>query len=358
MIIRLLRQVGKGPLRTFAIGFAAAPGDELPCARVAARRYDSEHHEEIVRPDAMALLPRLVPHFDEPFGDSSALPTLVVSEAARRHVTVALSGDGGDELLAGYRRYRHALRLQQFLDLVPSALRLLALLTLARWWPDSWRVKGFISRAAGSPDHLYRALMSRDDALTLLHPDVRREVGDNGRVHGFFQQYWDNGPLDFAARMQYVDFHTYLPEDILVKADRASMAVGLELRCPLLDHRVVELASRLPRNFKYFNGQQKFLFKQILLPDLGPAFVYRRKTGFQMPLPGWFRQGLPQVLRERLLLRPGPLADLCRPEAVAALLRRFAAGQRDLSEDLWRLLVLAEWLDQVHYGKGFRSEGR
>jgi asparagine synthase (glutamine-hydrolysing) len=352
LIIRLMRQLSAGAVRTFAIGFAESGVSELPFARQAARRYGTEHHEEMVRPDAVALLPRLVRHFDEPFGDSSALPTLVVSDAARRRVTVALSGDGGDELLAGYRRYRHAWRLERLLGPLPRPLRSPALKALNRLWPRSRRGKGIVTRAAQSPDNLYRSLMAREDGIALLNPDLRRELGDNGRVHGFFQQVWERGPRDYLSRLQYVDFHTYLPEDILVKADRASMAAGLELRCPLLDHKVVELAARLPGDLKCFGGEQKVLLKKVLLPDLGPEFVQRPKTGFQMPLQGWFRGNLRQVVTERLLDSQSPLADLCRPDAVAALVRRFFQGQQDLGEDLWRLLVLSEWLVRVHQGKG------
>lgn len=358
LIIRLMRQLSAGAVRTFAIGFDEAGGSELPFARQAARRYHTEHHEDIVRPDAVTLLPRLVRHFDEPFGDSSAIPTLVVSDAARRRVTVALSGDGGDELLAGYRRYRHAERLEHLFGPLPRPLRPLALTALGRLWPWSWRGKGIITRAARSPENLYRSLVARDDGIALLQPDLRRELGNNGRVHGFFQQVWERGPQDYLGRLQYVDFHTYLPEDILVKADRASMAVGLELRCPFLDHRVVELAARLPRNLKYFRGEAKVLIKKALLPDLGPEFVYRPKTGFQMPLQGWFRGSLRHLVGERLLDRHSPLADLCRPEAVANLARRFFQGQQDLGEDLWRLLVLSEWLTGVHHGKGRESQTR
>ncbi len=350
LIIRQMRRLSSGPVRTFAIGFPEAEHSELPWARQVARRYDTEHHEEVVRPDALALLPRLVRHFDEPFGDSSALPTLVVSEMARRHVTVALSGDGGDELLAGYTRYRYAGWLNQLIGPLPGSLRPLALQALNRLWPRSWRGKGIIARAAQSPHNLYRALMARSSSLSLLHPDLRRQVGRNGRVHGFFDQSWEKGPRDYLSRLQYVDFHTYLPEDILVKADRASMSVGLELRCPLLDHKLVELAARLPQSLKFQDGEQKVLIKDTLLPDLGPEFVYRRKSGFEMPIRKWFRGDLGAVVTERLLDRSGPLAGLCDPSALAALTQRFSKGQQDLSEDLWRLLVLSEWLIKGNHG--------
>jgi asparagine synthase (glutamine-hydrolysing) len=200
--------------------------------------------------------------------------------------------------------------------------------------------------------------MARDASLALLNPDLRRELGQNGQVHGFFDHCWENGPKDYLSRLQYVDFHTYLPEDILVKADRASMSVGLELRCPLLDHRVVELAARLPEHLKIFGGEQKALVKQILLPDLGPEFVYRKKSGFQMPLRRWFKGNLGQVVTERLLDLSGPLMGLCDPKAMAALARGFVKGQQDLSEDLWRLLVLSEWMTQVHVGRSLEKKAQ
>jgi asparagine synthase (glutamine-hydrolysing) len=348
LIIRQMRQLSTGPVRTFAIGFPEAESSELPWARRVARRYDTEHHEEIVCPDALALLPRLVRHFDEPFGDSSALPTLVVSEMARRQVTVALSGDGGDELLAGYTRYRYAQQLHQLFGPLPETLRPLALQALGRFWPRSWRGKGIVSRVGLSPHNPYRALMARDASLALLHADLRRQVGTNGKVHGFFDRYWEQGPSEYLRRLQYVDLHTYLPEDILVKADRASMSAALELRCPLLDHKVVELAARLPRSLMLRGHEQKILFKQILLQDFGPEFVHRRKSGFQMPLRQWFNGNLGQAVSDRLLDQSGPLAGLCDPAAVAALASCFFKGQQDLSEDLWRLLVLSEWVTQVH----------
>jgi asparagine synthase (glutamine-hydrolysing) len=186
----------------------------------------------------------------------------------------------------------------------------------------------------------------------LLNADLRRELGTNGKVHGFFDHYWEQGPKDFLSRLQYVDLHTYLPEDILVKADRASMSAALELRCPLLDHKVVELAACLPKDLKFRGHEQKILFKQVLLPDLGPEFVYRRKSGFQVPLRQWFKGNLGQAVTDRLLDQPGSLAGLCDPAAVTALARRFFQGQQDLSEDLWRLLVLSEWVTQVHSGNG------
>ncbi len=347
-VVREMHRTGSGPVKTFAIGFPEVEASELPWARLVARRYRTDHTEEVVHPDALALLPDLVRHFDEPFGDSSALPTWLVSHLARRRVTVALSGDGGDEILAGYRRYANAQRLEQLVGPLPAGLRRPLLRLLALAWPAALRGKSFWGRAA-TGDNLYQAMMARQSNLALLHPDLLAAVSA-AELHAHFREPWERGPADFLSRMQYVDLHTYLPEDILVKADRASMAASLELRCPLLDHRLVELAARLPRACKVSGREQKVLLRELVAADLGQGFVNRPKNGFQMPLKSWFNGNLRQTLTERLLAPGNPLAHLCRQTEVARLVHRFFQGQRDLSEDLWRLLVLAEWCRQVQGG--------
>lgn len=349
VVVREMHRLGAGPLRTFAIGFPEAEASELPWARQVTARYHTEHTEEVVSPDALALLPQVVRQFDEPFADSSAIPTWIVSRLARRQVTVALSGDGGDEILAGYRRYHHACRLEHWWGPVPARLRrpLMGLLALA--WPARLRGKSFWQRAA-SGDNLYRAIVSRDHCLGLLRPEVRPSPEDLPALHHHFTAAWEAGPRDFLTRLQYVDLLTYLPEDILVKADRASMAASLELRCPLLDHRLVELALRLPRALKYDGRRQKVLIRRLLTADLGPGFVERPKNGFQMPLRRWLKGDMATILQGRLLPAAAPLYHLCQREAVAALLNRFLGGQTDLSEDVWRLLVLDEWCRQALEG--------
>lgn len=356
LVIRQMHRLSREPVKTFAIGFAQGGVNELPYAREVARRYRTEHAEETVHPSALALLPRLVRHFDEPFGDSSAIPTLMVSEAARRHVTVALSGDGGDELFAGYPRYRNTLRLRRLLDPVPPMLRHPLLQVAGRIWPAAWRGKDLLNRTGMRSGNVYRAIMARDTNLALLHPDVRPGVAESPDLHGFFEASWQGGPPSLLGRMQFTDLHTYLPEDILVKADRASMAASLELRCPLLDHRLVELAARLPLHLKYRRGDQKVLVKRLLLPELGPDFVYRKKNGFHSPLKSWLQGDLRHFLQERLLATPHPLTGLCDEEALKVRVAKFFAGQAGLSEDLWRLLVLAEWREQVHRRRGYEEK--
>lgn len=349
LVVREMARLGNGSLKTFAIGFPEAEASELPWARQVAARYRTQHTEEVVAPDALALLPEVVRQFDEPFADSSALPTWIVSRVARRQVTVALSGDGGDEILAGYRRYHHAHRLEHLLGPLPAPLRRPLCSLLAAAWPARLRGKSFWERAAAA-DTLYRAIVSRETNLTLLRPEIRPGPEAAPELHAHFTAAWEAAPRDFLARLQYVDLLTYLPEDILVKADQASMAASLELRCPLLDHRLVELALRLPRDLKYNGREQKVLLKELLAADLGPEFVHRPKNGFQMPLRRWFRGDVRALLQERLLSPANPLFSLCQREAVTGLVGRFLKGQNDLSEDIWRLLVLGEWCRQVQGG--------
>jgi asparagine synthase (glutamine-hydrolysing) len=269
---------------------------------------------------------------------------------------VALSGDGGDELFAGYTRYHNTLRLQRLLSPIPPLLRRALLPAVEKIWPSSWRGKALMKRAGWQSAQIYRAIMARDTNLALLDPEIRQKLGQSPELHGFFEACWQSGPQSLLGRMQHADLFTYLPEDILVKADRASMAASLELRCPLLDHRVVELAARLPLSLKYRHGDQKFLVKHLLLPELGRDFVYRKKNGFQSPLKSWFQGDLRQFLKERLLADPNPLAGLCDENAVKVMVKKFFAGQVDLTEDLWRLLVLAQWRQQVHQRRGYEEK--
>lgn len=349
LVVREMQQASAGPVKTFAIGFPEVEASELPWAGMVARRYRTDHTEEVVRPDALDLLPHLVHHFDEPFGDSSAIPTWIVSHLARRRVTVALSGDGGDEIMAGYRRYFNAQRLEHLFGPLPAGLKRPLFHLLALVWPAALRGKGFWRRAAAG-DNLYQAMMAREGNLALLHPELGSAAVAPSDLHAHFRAPWERGPADLVSRLQYVDLHTYLPEDILVKADRASMAASLELRCPLLDHRLVELAARLPRSAKFAGQEQKVLIRELLTADLGPGFVNRPKNGFQMPLKHWFNGNLREILQDRLLSPENPLFQLCQRPGVARLAHRFIRGQRDLSEDLWRLLVLGEWCRQVYQG--------
>jgi asparagine synthase (glutamine-hydrolysing) len=308
-----------------------------------AQRYGTEHYEEIVRPDAIALLPKLAAQCDEPFADDSAVPTYCVCRMARRNVTVVLSGDGGDELFAGYNRYQLFQKHSQ-LDWLPLPLRRLLFGTSARLWPENFRGKGFLTHLSQDTYGRYLEQRAKSAALRFLSPDLR-EIVRREDPNAFFSQAWKESPQESVSRLQYVDTRTYLPDDILVKVDRASMLNSLEARSPFLDHKIVELAARIPVQFKYNHHDQKFLLKQILLSDLGRPFLYRRKKGFGVPMNLWFRGKLASYVREHLLSANGNLPQEINRQAVERLVRSYVRGNRDLSRYLWNLLMLNAWTE-------------
>jgi asparagine synthase (glutamine-hydrolysing) len=334
------------PLRTFSIGFEEAGFDELSRARLVAERYGTDHHELILRPNAVELLPKLVEAFDEPFGDSSALPTYLVSELAVSEVKVALSGEGGDELFGGYYTY--------VADLLARRVGRLATLArpLAEALPSRADRVGFdykakrFARAAALPP-----LERHHGWKEIFSPQVRAELA------GPQTSAWD--PLDLyraryaetagaepLARMQDVDLGIYLVDDLLVKTDRLSMAHSLELRVPFLDPKVAEFAFSLPSGLKVRGFAKKRLLRRALEPLLPREIVHGRKQGFSIPIAAWLRGPLEPFARE--VLAPSALArqGLLDPAAVAPLLDRHCSGREDLSRQIWGLMALTLWFDR------------
>jgi len=354
IVVRAMSRLSSRPVKTFSIGFEQEQHSELKWAREVAKRYGTEHYEEIVCPDAIALLPTLAAQFDEPFADDSALPTYFVCRMARRYVTVVLSGDGGDELFAGYNRYDIFQKLSRF-DWIPLPVRRFLFGTGARFWPENLAGKGFLTLLSQDLYGRYLEQRGKITGLGFLAPELRQTVIREADPHAFFAQAWERAPQEPLSRLQYVDTKTYLPEDILVKVDRSSMLNSLEARCPLLDHRVVELAARIPFQFKYNCHDKKFLLKQILLPDLGQQFLARRKTGFGVPMKRWFHGELAGYVREHLFSANGYLPDEINRKAVERLVRFYQRGNRDLSRYLWNLLMLAAWTE---ISRGTRPDGQ
>jgi asparagine synthase (glutamine-hydrolysing) len=348
-VVRAMSRFANKPVKTFSVGFQEEQHSELKWARQVAKRYGTEHYEEIVRPDAIALLPKLAAQYDEPFADDSALPTYYVCEMARRNVTVVLSGDGGDELFAGYNQYGMSQKLNR-IDWVPLPLRRLIFGTTARLWPENITGKGLLTLLSQDPYGRCLEQRGKPAALKFLTPEVRQTVLREADLDGFFVRAWEKAPQDSISRIQFIDTKTYLPEDILVKLDRASMLNSLEARSPLLDHRVVELAARMPTRFKFTGHEKKYLLKQILLPDFGPDFVSRRKTGFGFPMNRWFRTDLAPYVSEQLLSTNGNLPCEISRQAVKGLVASYKRGNRDLSGYIWNLLMLNAWTEL--YGKG------
>jgi len=348
IVVALMARESAAPVKTFSIGFRKADFNEADYARLVAKRFATDHHELVVDPDINDTLNHLTRMMEEPFGDSSMIPTYCVSQLARRHVTVALSGDGGDELFVGYDRYFVNWQRRRY-DFVPP------------WMGKVYRNHMYPllpARVKGRKFSWNITLSARDrylDGLSFL-PALHRERNlfsdefvANARewVDPFqqFARYYDEAPAsDQLSRMMYLDTKTYLTADILTKVDRMSMATSLEVRCPILDHEFVEWAASLPVKYKFRDGTRKFLFKK-LAEKLGipPELLYRRKQGFAMPLVHWMRHelkdGLLSILTEPRTLQRGYF----KPAAIRSVMDEHSRGGRDHAGVLWMLLIFELW---------------
>jgi asparagine synthase (glutamine-hydrolysing) len=345
LLVALAAQEGPGAVRTFSIGFEERSFDELSRARMVARRYGTDHHELVLRPDATALLPEIAAAFDEPFADSSALPAYAVSQLASRHVKVALSGEGGDELFGGYFTYvadllaprlgAAAALARPMVERLPSSSRRVSL---------EYRAKRFV-RAAGLPPlerhHGWKEIFSPDARAALLRPDRRAAGADP--LAGWRVRYAETVGAEPLARLQDVDVGTYLVDDLLVKTDRASMAHSLEARVPFLDPIVAELALALPTHHKVRALAKKRLLRRAASGLVPPAIVHGPKRGFSIPAAAWLRGELTPFARD--LLSPEALRrdGFFRPEAVTRLLDQHESGREDHSRQLWGLLCFQLW---------------
>ena len=352
IVVALMARASSDPVRTFSVGFTDERYDERSYARLVAERYGTRHEELVVEPDAAELLVRVARSWDEPFGDSSALPTAIVCEHARRHVTVALTGDGADEAFAGYERYR-AVGLAGALDRVPPALsraaaRSLRLLPAARREPRSplFRAARFLETAASPPASRYGRLMEVLPAglrQGLWSEDVLAEIGAPRSA----AELLGVPPAPGITGLQLLDLHTYLPGDLLVKADIASMASSLELRSPFLDHHVVELALGLPDSLKFGGRRGKIALRRAFASVLPNEIQSRGKKGFGVPVSRWFRHELRGPARDLLLDGTARGRGLFRPAALEALLDEHVSGRADHGARLWSLLMLELW-QRVH----------
>lgn len=340
------------PVNTASIGFNASAFDELPYARMIAQKYRTNAHEKIVHAEAAKILDTLAWHFDEPFADSSMVPMYYVSQIAREHVTVCLSGDGGDENFAGYRRYRFDALENHLRGLLPQAVRgplfgtLGSVYPKADWLPQIFRAKTLLTNLSLTPERGYFSTMGWFNA-TMKKQSYNAAL--QKELHGYdpfsvMQNYfartegWD--PL---SRIQYVDIKTYLVDDILTKVDRASMAHGLEVRVPILDHRFMEHAARIPAQYKLRNGEGKYIFKQALR-DLVPREILERpKMGFSIPLAQWLRGELKPLFEARVFARDACVAEWLEPAAIRKWWQQHQRGTRDYAYHLWAVLMLESW---------------
>jgi asparagine synthase (glutamine-hydrolysing) len=334
-------------VRTFSIGFEEQSFNELDRARVVAKRYDTDHHELVLRPNAVELLPAIVEAFDEPFADNSALPTYLVSELAAGHVKVALSGEGGDELFGGYYTYvadylaprfgRVAAAMRPALQLVPASTR-----------SSSWeeRLKRFAHGGHLPPlerHHAWKEVFGADARAELLAPDRR---GSLDPVEAFRARYAETNGAEELGRLMDVDVGTYLVDDLLVKMDRASMAHSLEARVPFCDPVVAKLAFALPAKHKVRWFDKKRLLRKALEPLLPAEILSARKQGFSIPASAWLRGDLESFARETLSADTLRRQGFFRPEAVKPMVDAHVSGRRNASRQLWALLIFTLWYDR------------
>jgi len=354
-IVALMAEESSQPVKTFSIGFEEEDFSELKYAKTVAEHIGAEHHEFIVKPNAIEILPLLVEHYGEPYADSSAIPTYYVARETRRHVTVALNGDGGDESFAGYERYL-AMRLSEKYHKIPAFIRQGLIENAVNFVPTSELkrsrardLKRFVQAASLSKVERYFrwvGAVDRQSKENLYTEDFKREVGNNDSA-AFIKQWYDktNGSGIVDATM-FVDQMTYLPNDLLVKVDIASMANSLEARSPLLDHKVIEFAASLPENIKLRGTENKFLLKKVASKLVPREVLYRPKMGFGVPITHWLRGELKDFIREHLLSEKFAKRGIIKTEVITKLVAEHINGERDHVWQLWTLLMLELWFQR------------
>jgi asparagine synthase (glutamine-hydrolysing) len=365
-VVAMMSLEGAAPVRTFSIGFPEADYDEVRFARLVAGRYGTEHTELVVEPKALEVLPKLVRHYGEPFGDPSAVPTWYVSELTRRSVTVALSGDGGDEAFGGYQRYLADRLIAGYLVL-PRVLREGVLRRAIEALPGPKRPRGFIGRlkrfvATADPARerqyvRYFCAFTNEDKAGLYAPSFAARISGEDSVALVEELYRQADGESFLDRTLSVDMHSYLPDDILAKIDIAGMGNALETRAPFLDHRLLEFAAACPPSLKLHGLTGKYLLKKAMAPYLPRQVLRRRKMGFGMPVAEWFRGELGSMADD-LLLSPRTLRrGYFRREAIQRLFEEHRSLRADHGSRLWVLLFLELWFREFVDGGSMASSG-
>jgi asparagine synthase (glutamine-hydrolysing) len=352
-VVALMSQLSSRPVKTFSIGFDDARYDELHHARRVANAFGTEHHEFVVRSSAAEVLPLLVDHYGEPYADSSAVPTYFVARETRQHVTVALNGDGGDEGFGGYRRYK-AMKMSDWLRRAPAPMRKLAARATQSISSTGQRrdLLGSAQRFTGAAmlprDRAYMNLMCAfDDAAKerMYTREFGRRVGSDDSV-AILGRWICDERLGIVDALLQTDTMTYLPNDLLVKVDIASMAVSLEARSPLLDHQVLEFAASLPPEMKLRRLKTKYILKKALRGLVPQVNLERRKMGFGVPVGEWLRHDLKPMVQQLLLPDRVRSRGILQPATVDMLVNQHMRNERDWTNQLWTLLMLELWFQR------------
>ncbi|HZS50745.1 MAG TPA: asparagine synthase (glutamine-hydrolyzing) [Bryobacterales bacterium] len=342
------------PLKTFSIGFAEQEFNELGAARRVAEAFHTDHHELVLQPDILERLDHLAWHLDEPFGDSSAIATYMVSQMAAQHVKVVLSGDGGDELFAGYDKYVVEQRERSRAPLPAPARKMLAF--ISRAMPEGMRGRNFLRHASRTGFERYldaSTFFRREELRRLFEPEIfamlspEPDPGRGAEPDGLEGRHW-------LTRLQYLDIQRYLPLDILTKVDRMSMAHSIETRVPLLDHKLVEFAATIPPEMQMRNGTTKYILKRAMRGILPDEIINRPKHGFAVPLRYWFRNRLSNYARELLLSAPSRRRGVFNQQYVEKILHLHEKG-RDFDLQLWTLISFELWSRAI-LDRGARTE--
>jgi asparagine synthase (glutamine-hydrolysing) len=345
-VVAFMARHSPRPVKTFSIGFPGRNSSELPHARVVAKHFGTDHHELTLEPDVVSIVPSLAMHYGEPFADCSSVATWYLARLTREHVTVALSGDGGDEGFGGYQAYRFA-HLARGIRALPAPFARTLSYALGRIRaPKLQRIRDFGRRLTLPEAERYLGMMAHfphDDRLALYGPDMRARYAVDPIAAQFTALLDGATARDSVSRLMELDVETYLPNDILTKVDVASMAHALEVRCPLLDQDVMAFAASLPAGLKLRGLSTKVLLRRALRGILPPAILSRGKRGFDLPLDRWMRQELMPMTRDLLLDGTARSRGWFDPAAITRLFDAHARGE-SRGEQLWNLLVLETWL--------------
>jgi asparagine synthase (glutamine-hydrolysing) len=351
-VVALMAQESEKPVKTFSIGFEEQDYSELKYARLVAQHVGADHHELIVKPEALEILPTLVKHYGEPYADSSAIPTYYVSQQTRKHVTVALNGDGGDESFAGYERHA-AMKLAEIYHRLPQKIRSLLIEKPFQLLPVSETkrsrirdLKRFLQAASLKTEERYFRWMSTFDSKTkseIYTKEFSHLIGHHKASNLLEKWFALADGLGIVDKVLFIDQMTYLPNDLLVKVDIASMAVSLEARSPFLDQKLIEFAASLPENLKMEGLETKSLLKAVASRLVPKEAIYRRKMGFGVPIGKWFRHELKDFVQETLLSEKSLKRQIIKPEAIKRYVAEHTEGKKDHSFQLWTLLMLELW---------------
>lgn len=341
IVVALMALNSEQPIKTFSIGFKEEKYNELKYANLIAERYKTDHHEFIVEPQSIELLPDLVRAYDEPFADSSAIPTYYVSKFTKEHVTVALSGDGGDELFAGYGDYA---RMINFYNRKYDFQKPYALIN--KMLPDYMYGKGLTNYLSKDKRFVraYFGVWKDYERRKIFQAEIRRNLSD-GYAEGLKLKMMHNSNYDILSNMQHLDMKTYMVDDVLTKVDRASMMNSLEARVPLMDHKFAELSFRIPPELKLKGGVTKYILKEAFRNILPSEVISHKKQGFAVPLDVWFKGDLKEYSYDELL-NSNHLYNYLDKKYILKLLNNHQKGLRDFSQKIWSLLFLNEWLKQ------------